>query len=70
MSFNHRALELLVHLPLVAMLLEVLDSPASDLPSLLLGKTDQRPRTTFLALLKAKEMLCAKCSPRVIFCIV
>ena len=38
------------------MLLKVLDSPASDLPSLLVW-----------ALLKAKEMLCAKCSPRVIF---
>jgi hypothetical protein len=37
MSLNHRALKLLVQLPSIAMLLKVVDSFASDIPSFLLG---------------------------------
>jgi hypothetical protein len=37
MGLNYRALDLLVQLPLVPMLLKVLDSPASDIPSFLLA---------------------------------
>jgi hypothetical protein len=36
-SINRRALKLLVQLPPITMLLQMLDSPASDIPSFLLG---------------------------------
>jgi hypothetical protein len=65
MSLNYRAFELLVQLPLVAMLLQVLIVLQATFQRSSSVRPNHRPRTTFLALLKANEMLCAKCSPRV-----